>query len=308
MATNPTPRSIAELLDLGKLNVVGMNNVGAAIGLVQYTAANYQPLIDALQGGQNAFNAARAVTAAAAAVVHTDLVAMRKLCLTGRKLLSISWGDPWSPQWAAAGWNNNTTEVPRDAADLTALCTALSSFLSQNPDYVVDTPKITFTAAVFDALIAQLNQDTAALAGRKAEQKTAMDARAVDAEALRGAMRGLVHLLGKLLDPNDPNWDQFGLNRPGATVTPDQAQNLALAQAGTGTVNATCDATPTATYYRWFAQLVAVDGEFRFLGRTNDPNITIDSQPAAGTLKVKVEAANEAGHGVASDVAGIALS
>jgi len=135
-----------------------------------------------------------------------------------------------------------------------------------------------------------------------------MDARTADAEALRAAMRGLIHLLEKLLDPNDPNWDVFGLNRPGATVTPDQAQNLALAQADAGTVNATCDATPTATYYRWFAQLVGVDGEFRFLGRTNDPNITIDGQPAAGTLKVKVEAANEAGHGVASDVAGIALS
>jgi len=73
MANNPTPKTIAELLDLAKLNIVGMNSVGAAIGLLQYTAANYQPLIDNLQTRQNAFNATRSVTAAAAAVVHTDL-------------------------------------------------------------------------------------------------------------------------------------------------------------------------------------------------------------------------------------------
>ena len=308
MANNPTPKAIVEGLDLAKLNVVGMNSVGAAIGLLQYTAANYQPLIDNLQTRQNAFNAARSVTATAAGLVHNDLAAMRKLCLTGVKLLSISWGDAWSPQWAAAGWNNNTTEVPRDAAGESALCASLQNFLTSNPDYAVDTPKITFTAAAFTALMMQLSTDSAALAARKADQKTAMDARTADAEALRTAMSGLIHLLGSLLGPNDPRWDLFGLNRPGATATPGQPQNLALAQAGTGAVNATCDATPTATYYRWFAQLLGVDGEFRFLGRTGDPNITIAGQPAPGTLKVKVEAANEAGHGVASAVVSIALA
>ena len=64
---------------------------------------------------------------------------------------------------------------------------------------------------------------------------------------------------------------------------------------------------PLATYYRWKMKIVGVDPEFRFAGRTNDPNIALTALPATGTLEVLCEAANEAGPGVASEVATLVL-
>ena len=47
--------------------------------------------------------------------------------------------------------------------------------------------------------------------------------------------------------------------------------------------------------------LVGVDTEFRFGGRTNDPLFELTDQPASGTLRIKVNACNEARHGVSSE-------
>jgi hypothetical protein len=75
-----------------------------------------------------------------------------------------------------------------------------------------------------------------------------------------------------------------------------------LSKSGPGAVLARCDAT-SGEY-----MLGGVDQDFRFWGCTNDPIVQLDGQPPAGTLKVKVEAANEAGNGKASDTQTIELA
>lgn len=63
-----------------------------------------------------------------------------------------------------------------------------------------------------------------------------------------------------------------------------------------------------ATYHRWFAKLEGVVAEFRFMGRTQNPIIEMPGQPATGTLRVKLQAANEAGPGAFSPVSTINLA
>jgi hypothetical protein len=81
----------------------------------------------------------------------------------------------------------------------------------------------------------------------------------------------------------------------------------ALTKVPPGNVLAQTVAVPLSTYYRWVYMLVGVDTEFRFGGRTNDPPFELTDQPSSGTLRIKVNACNEAGHGVTSETSTIEL-
>ena len=309
MATNKLPNSIAELLDLGGQNVVGIGQVGAALGLLQFTVANFTPKVTALGTKQTAFNAARNTVADLSGMRILRVDDMRAACLLARKVLCISFGDDWSEDWVAAGWVNQTTAVPESAGALESLCGALETFLLANTDYFIASPKVNFNASIYSTVKGDFVDADLAFRMAKVGLTDKKDARAADDKALRTAIHSLYGLLGGLMGPMDPRWDLFGFNRPGATVTPGQPQNLTLAKiSGQATVLAQCPPVPLATYYRWFSKLIGVDTEFRFGGRTNDPLKEFPDQPTAGILEVFCEAANEAGPGVESATSSINLA
>lgn len=307
MAKNVLPKSVAEMLDLGAQCKQGLVTNGASLGILQYTAANYGPRVDALALKQLAFNAARSADAAAFGPVHAQQALLRKACLMARKILSISLGDDWSPAWVEPGWPDQTTEVPEELAKLKTLGNSLREFLGVHGEYEIDTGKVTFTVQVYNDLLVALVAPENALAAAKTALGVARDSRKVDDKALRTDTRGLITILEGKLPPESAIWDAFGLNRPGASETPGQPALPTLEKIAAGRVLAQVAPVSGATYYRWFAQLAGVDAEFRFLGRTQDALKEIDDQPSTGTLKVKVEAANEAGPGKASPVASIGL-
>lgn len=183
----------------------------------------------------------------------------------------------------------------------------MKTLLVADGTYEVSTSRIDFIAGTVINLLAILGSLETAVASAKSAQKTAGDDRATAETALRDALRSLIGILTDLLDPNSPLWDDFGLNRPGATVTPGQPAAPTLLKTGPTTVSATVPPVALATYYRWKMKIVGVDPEFRFAGRTSDPNIALTALPATGTLEVLCEAANEAGPGVASEVATLVL-
>jgi hypothetical protein len=308
MAHNPSPKAVSEQLDLGDHVGKGIHNQGAALGLLQYTDANYPPLVVALEQKQSVFNAKRSLLVDAFVPYAASIAAIRKACLDARKLLSISLGEAYSQAWAAPGWTNNTTEVPKVAADLVALAKDLKQFLTDNSDFEVTTAKVTFTALNFATLLDNYDSADSGVTEARTALNTAGTDRRASSKALLDAIRGVIEFLEKKLGPNDSLWEEFGLNRPGASSTPVQASIASVAQAGTGTVVATANAVTGATYYRWKAKLVGVDASFRFLGRTKDPLLQLTAQPASGTLQIVCEAANEAGPGKASAPASISLS
>ena len=276
---------------------------------------NFGPVVASLQSDQNTFNTARTATTAASVAFQQQSAALRKAVTDARKVFSISWGDDWSGDWVQAGWNDHTTQVPRDPAALSALCASIATFLGDpaNADYVVDTPKVVVTAKRYSGFVGptgSFSTADAAYTAARANQSTLHGGRDTGADALRASLRGLIGVLNEKLGPLDPRWDQFGMPRPGAKTTPGQPTGLTLSKSGTGvvTVLAQCTAVPDATYYRWFAKLDGVDTQFRFVGRTNDPLRQLTGQPAAGQLEVKVEAANTAGPGKAGAAVSIALA
>ena len=307
MAQNNIPSSVPEILDLADRCKAGLLAHGASLNILQYTPAGFTTLINALATKQQTFNTARAATAGAFDLVHLQQGKMRTACLMARKILSISFGDDWSAVWVPAGWTNSTTEVPKDVPALKALCTAQTTFLANHADFVVDTVKIIYTQTVFGDLVQNIGPTEDNLASARTAQGTARNNRRADGKALQSELGGLVDLLGRKLDPNSPLWDDFGLNRPGASVTPAAPGLPTLTKIAGAKVLAQTDAVAGATYYRWFTKLEGVDAEFRFHGRTQDPLVELPGQPATGILKVKCEAANEAGPGVPSPVAVVNL-
>lgn len=307
MAQNRLPGPITELLHLAGLNLTGIQQKGATIGLLQYTTANFSPKVSALTTKQTAFNDARSNLFLAYVPVHTVQADFYEFGLMARKILSISLGEDWTTAWAEWGWMNQTTQVPQDLVKLKALLAAIKVQLVAQPDYEVDTVKIAFTAFRIDALMAALAGPETALATAQGIMDTARDDREAAETALRAVMRGLIEVLVTLLDPNSPTWDIFGLNRPGASVTPGQAAQPVLSPSGAGAVTAQTEAVPGATYYRWKYKVLPVDTTWRFWGRTDDPVAVLTDLPASGTLEVICEAANEAGPGKASPKAVLAL-
>ena len=309
MATNILPHSIAELLDLGNLNISGIAACGSAIGLLQYTVANYTPKVADLQAKQDVFNGQRASVAELSATRILRIADMRKGCLLARTLLAITFGKDWSEQWVAAGWTDHTTEVPQNAGELETLSGAVAKFLIAKPEYQVASSKINFNASLYVVLKNDYNAADSAFRAGKVLLGNARDGRKVEEADLRKSMRGLGDILPDLIGPMDPRWDLFGFNRPGATVKPGKPEGLTLAKlAGQAAVLAQCSAVSLATYYRWFSKLIGVDTEFRFGGRTNDPLKEFPDQPTAGILEVFCEAANEAGPGVESATSSINLA
>lgn len=307
MAQNKLPDPIGELLDLAQRMELGIASKGAGIGLLQYTVANFSPKRAALEQKQTAFNVSRSALAAASTASQAVVANIRLVCLDARKILSISFGDNWSHEWAAAGWSGSTTAVPTEAAALVNLCDAIAGFLTTNPSYEINTSKVDFTAGRFTVLLSNMASALSNFQVKKTAHGEDKDNRTADDKSLRKAMRGLIDVLSDLIPPLSPIWDAFGLNQPGATVTPGQAAAPTLTKVSPGNILAQTPSVPLSTYYRWMYMLVGVDTEFRFGGRTNDPMFELSEQPATGTLRVKVNACSEAGHGVSSETSTIEL-
>jgi len=120
-------------------------------------------------------------------------------------------------------------------------------------------------------------------------------------------MSGLISELGQLLDDTDPLWLAFGLNEPGATNLPDQADGLALTAGPAGTVLAHWSSASRATRYRVFQQIDGVDPMPVNNLTTSESDATLTALPSGKTLKIYIIAANDAGQAAPSDTVQIVV-
>ena len=64
----------------------------------------------------------------------------------------------------------------------------------------------------------------------------------------------LIGILNLKLTPNDARWAAFGLNAPGAAVTPKAPTNVQSFPALAGQIHATCDVPSGTDHFRWFVE------------------------------------------------------
>jgi hypothetical protein len=114
-------------------------------------------------------------------------------------------------------------------------------------------------------------------------------------EKLRGVIRDCITELGQLMEDDDPRWYSFGLTPPAVPETPEAVDDVVLSHAGPGRVLASWTGTPRAGRYRVLKQVIGVDAEPVLADTIYDTQFAFTGLTAGQTLRVFVEAANDAG-------------
>ncbi len=295
MASNPLPNGINELMTRGADNCDGLHNHGVAVGVVQNTETAVRNKLNALIAAQGTYNAALSAKSPLGTAVTVADSNAKAFIGRARRIFIESFGDGYSQDWDATGFPDNSTAVPNTQEKRQALMQSLKNYLSSNPAFEVNTPKIVFTAAKADTLFTALATARVAAADGNtfAGQKKALrDAAEI---ALRTRMSGLIAELGQLLDDTDPLWLAFGLNEPGAPALPDPADGLVLTAGGTGVVIAHWTAGSRSLHSRIYKQVVGVDVSFVNLGLVDDSDHTFTGLPSGQTVRIQIIATNNAG-------------
>ena len=123
---------------------------------------------------------------------------------------------------------------------------------------------------------------------------------------VRKDLRALIGILNLKLTPNDARWAAFGLNAPGAAVTPKAPTNVRSFPALAGQIHATCDVPSGTDHFRWFVEGLGQTG-WTFATDTADAEVLLTGQTSGQTVQLRVTAVNPAGESVPSAAISVAV-
>lgn len=299
MASNEIPVAQDQLFTLAEDMADGLNNHESTVGIQQNTQAALRADLAAARLAQQEYDVSRSAKATlSTAAIVADSNGKAYLA-AARKILALRHGDGWSDAWLPTGFPNNSTAVPDLAAERQALLFALADYFTANPTH--ENAPLNVTAARATTLANALS------AARSSVNDAVTDCGLTKAErdrkntALRKRMRGLVNELAQLLEDDDPLWNAFGLNMPGAPNTPDVPDAPTLSAGAGGSVLADWPDARRADYYRVFQQVVGVDADFVFVDNPADSDLTLTGLPHGATVKICVSAVNAAGESQRSE-------
>ena len=297
---NPIPNGLPELFSMAEDMADGLNTHEATVGIKQNTESDLRADLAAAQAAEGAYAAAKGVKVTASTNLRIADSNARAFLKAARAVLAKRYGELWSAAWEPTGFPNQSTAVPGKQDERFALCAALRRYFTDNPTHEVPDPNINVTAVEADARYTALSNarqavnDANTAAGEKRNDRDAAVA------SLKTRMRGLIAELDQLLDDNDPRWDAFGLNPPGASGIPDVPEALVVTPGVAGTLLADWADARGATRYRVFQQIVGVDPDFRDVLTVTDSDATLAGLPTGATVKVRVTARNDAGESLPS--------
>ena len=306
MSNNEAPRSpravIAKLEDAAD----GCQAKEVEIGLTLIKEETLRGTLLSLNGDEDAdppifgliylYDQAKRNTAAARTALKNKDAEAKKFLSDARDVLKKGLGTAPSADWVLAGYTEpGSTAVPETQDDRFASLNALRQYLTANPGYQVAgsalIPEVTPARA--QALRTQISDARSAIDLAETAQGQAKAAR--DAAVTEGR-KNLIALVGELtrrLSPDDPRWEAFGLNIPNNPRAPDAATNLQLTGAGPQRVHATWRPGVRSDDDKVFIQVVGVDEDFRYYGRSGgDGDILISDLPSNATVRVKIIALN----------------
>ncbi|MDB6026346.1 MAG: hypothetical protein JWM68_2569 [Verrucomicrobiales bacterium] len=224
---------------------------------------------------------------------------VRRFIMATRDILKPIFGSEYNENWDVTGFVGSIA-VPKAQEDLEQLAEKLKLFFAANPTLEVAVRQITSVQAA--TLFTAMSNARTAVEDQEAVVQQLMIGRDKAFDTLQIRMRGLIGELTQLLDPMDPLWLAFGLNRPGAIETPDVVENVMVTLIGATTAAAKWTAPPRAEHYRVWMRVVGVDADFVAIASPTDPDVTLESLPANKTIEIAVSAVNNGGEGARSEV------
>lgn len=290
MASNPIPSGYPSLIVQITKAHDGATNIGAGIPLLINTAALIGSDRVALITGQEEFKAARSALTPLSATRKVAVNATYDFCFTARDVIRYFCGREFNESWLAAGWTN-TLEIPKDYDGLYTLTLTLVGYLAANPSQ--ENTDLGVTSANAQTTLNNLSTSNTAILNQRAQIQEKGEVRDEKLLAVRKRLSGLCKELVQRLGPLDARWRQFGFNLPGAATVPAVPENVVVTPWTLARFQIACEASPNATYYRFYYQRPIVDPVPVYAGYASDPLFVTESLTAGQQYLVYVSAVNE---------------
>ena len=298
MAQNTIDKTRAALVAQATKMKMGLGTLGALLGITQMTAATFGAVLTAFTAAQGNYNQARGNEEAAYNAYHANLAAIQTWLKVVRGVLVGYYGNNYNMNWAAAGFVQPSTAIPRKIADQIALVVKLQGFFTANPDKEVSDLNVTALQAA--ALLEALDEAEDPLLQAETATRSMLGLLTRAETALTGKMRMLIDILKGILSATDPRWETFGLNIPATPTTPGVPQHVILTQSGSN-VLAQWDAVALATRYRVRMMILGVDTKYRLVASGTEPMALISDLLPGAQINVIVQAVNGDAQGKASE-------
>jgi len=299
MAANPLPNGLPQLFALAEDTADGAHTYETAIGLKQNKEADIRADLAAARAAEANYAAAKGAKETLSSILRIADSNARAFLKASRAVLAQYLGENWSAAWEPTGFPNQSTAVPGTQEERLSLCASLKDYFTANT--ARENAPLNVTAANAAAKFTALSDARTGVNNGNTISGQKRDLRDGAVDQLKNRLRGLIAELGQLLGDNDPRWDAFGFNTPGAAERPDAPEALVLTSGGAGTLLADWADARRAARYRVWVRVLTVDADFRAAATVTDSDATLTGLPAGKTVKVRVTALNDAGESTPSD-------
>ena len=287
------------VLALATSMIKGVNKHGATAKVKQNTEEAITADRSAAVAAADNLDVGRQLAGSLRATFFAARSEVRRLAMLARDVLKPIFGNEYNESWDVAGFVGSI-EIPKDAIALEQLAEKLKLFFAAHPEHEVAIREI--TSAKFAALFTALSEARVAVDDQDAAVQQLTVVRDDAFAALRKRMRGLIDELTQLLDPMDPLWLAFGLNRPGAEETPDAPTGVVASLIAATTVALKWTVPARAEYFHVWQKLHGAETEYVAVASPADPNVTLENLPSSTTLDFVVTALNDGGESQYSEV------
>lgn len=299
MASNKIPHFPIERLFAASEDMAdGAASHGTDIGLVQNTETTILADLTAAQNAESAFQAARSDKKAKSSLLQTADSNAKFFIAATKKILSLTLGEKWNADWAAAGWNSPTLAVPKSPEKRLGFIPLIKAYLIANP--AKENSIAGVTAANATTIHAALNTAMSAVNTAITVSGQAKALRNAAVEKLRARLSGLVGELTQLIDGDDPRWYAFGLNRPDDSSIPAIVSSLVATPSGPGVLLLDWPDARRAERYKVEIQLPG-QADFTEATQVTESEATLTNLPSGQSIAIRVLSANEAGYAQPSE-------
>ncbi len=323
MSTNATPQNPKVLRARCHDLADGLHEKEAEIGILQNTEVKVRADLhkiegdpaaaagsDARKGSFALYETCKQLTAAAEhnIVVVSD-GAIYDFLVTAQGCLEVLYGKRFNPDWAAAGWPNGTTKIPRTHDQRLTLCASLRAYLAAHSTHErpAPPPYISFTEAEALARHTLLSNARAAANTAAGNQEACRLVMVADERALAKRFSGTVGECTQLLSPASPLWESLGLNIPANPTPPLSVTGCTATQAGIAKLLVQWPHARRAEAYRVMMKIIGVDTEPQQMERVEALEFTLKNLPAGATLEITIISTNAGGDAAASPVTTVVM-
>lgn len=275
------------------------------LDLKRTDAASFAAEFDAATTAEDEFQACR--------VMRSDGIAQRLLAEESAdrfigKVKGIvedlpEFGTRWTMAWLPLGFKTpGTIETPSDLNDKLEVLRSISTWLARNPDQELTNatnPNLSITHQRADELEQALANAISKIDEFETKVGQCQGVRDAAEEAFKKRIRAVINELDFLLDPMDPRWVSFGLNKPGETLRPDQPQDVQVTATGPARLRFAWEPSARASRYKVRVLVVGRDQEFQTVAEVFEENAELTFEPTQ-TVRVEIIAVNGAGDSVPS--------